>query len=159
MFGSFKSQPVIDPQFGELVRSRGCWRGTMDLGSITGVPLALAGSRTAPDAGALAAARDLSACFQDWRPEIEVALFGHYEPYAEALAAGELPEPGMLLPALSHPADVWPHVSLVFVSVQPLGSVLCVELGYTTVWDGEHTLGVRFQRGKLLELCGSALPP
>jgi hypothetical protein len=158
MFGFFKSGRVVDPQFGELVRSRGRWRGTMDLGPAAGIPLVLAGPRTAPDPEALAAARDLSVRFQAWRPEIELALFGHYEPYAQALAEGELPEPDMPIPALGVPSDIWPHVSLVFVSVEPLEGVLCVELGYTTAWDNEHTLGVRFQAGKFLELCGSTLP-
>jgi len=49
--------------------------------------------------------------------------------------------------------------SLVFVSVTPLDGVLTTELGYTTAWDEEHTLGVRFQSGKFIELCGSVLPP
>jgi len=158
MFGLFKAQPFIDPQLGELVRSRGLWRGTIDVGSTVGVPLAVAGTRGAPDPTALAAARDLTTQFQAWRPAIEFALFGHYEPYAEALAAGELPHPSAPVPKLSSPSHVWPHVSLVFVSVEPLTGTLTTELGYVAAWDEEHTLGARFQGGKLIELCGSTVP-
>jgi hypothetical protein len=50
-------------------------------------------------------------------------------------------------------------VSLVFVSVTPLSGLLTTELGYTTAWDDEHTLGARFQSGRFIELCGSVLPP
>jgi hypothetical protein len=97
--------------------------------------------------------------FASWRPAIEHALFEHYEPYAEAVSAGELPSPGDALPRIAAPSDIWPHVSLVFVSVTPLSGLLTTELGYTTSWDEEHTLGARFQSGKFVELCGSVLRP
>src|SRR5262245_33842779 len=73
--------------------------------------------------------------------------------------AGELPSPSEALPRIAAPGDVWSHVSLVFVSVTPLSGLLTTELGYTTAWDEEHTLGARFQSGKFIELCGSVLPP
>ena len=50
-------------------------------------------------------------------------------------------------------------MSLVFVCVSFLDDVLTTELGYTTVWDEEHTLGARLQNNKLVELCGSVLTP
>lgn len=158
MFGLLKSQPFVDPQVGKLVRSRGLWRGSINVGSTADVPLAVAGTRSAPDPTAIAAARDVATQFQAWRPAIELALFGHYEPYAAALAAGELPHPTAPFPKLSSPSHIWPHVSLVFVSVEPLSGMLTTELGYTTAWDEEHTLGARFQAGKLIELCGSTVP-
>ena len=82
-----------------------------------------------------------------------------YEPYGEMVTAGELPSPSDALPRIAAPGDVWSHVSLVFVSVTPLSGLLTTELGYTTAWDEEHTLGARFQSGKFIELCGSVLPP
>jgi hypothetical protein len=97
--------------------------------------------------------------FASSRRAIEQALFEHYEPYAEAVSAGELPSPSEALPRIAAPGDVWSHVSLVFVSVTPLSGLLTTELGYTTAWDDEHTLGARFQSGKFIELCGSVLPP
>jgi hypothetical protein len=69
--------------------------------------------------------------FASWRPAIEQALYEHYEPYAEAVSAGELPSPGEALPRIAAPGDVWSHVSLVFVSVTPLSGLLTTELGYT----------------------------
>lgn len=158
MFGLFKSLPFHDPQLGELARSRGHWRGAIALASKT-VPLALAGTRTEPDAKALAAAREVALQYASWRQSIEAALFEHYGPYAEALAAGELPPPFEPLPNVVEASQVWPYVSLVFVCVSPLDGVLTTELGYTVVWDEEHTLGAHFQNGKFVELCGSVLAP
>ena len=104
-------------------------------------------------------AREVPAQFASWRPSIEQALFEHYEPYAEALAAGEVPPESEAFPSIHAANQVWPHVSLVFVSVTPLDGNLTTEFGLTTGWDEEHTLGARFQSGQLLELCGSVLPP
>ena len=114
-------------------------------------------SSARPDPAALAVAREVSTQFVGWRHQTETALYEHYEPYAESLAAGEIQAAGKSLPITS-PADVWLHVSLEYISVTPLGGTL-TELGYTAVWDEEHTLGVRFQGGTFLELCGSVLRP
>ena len=135
MFGLFKSPPFHDSQLGELVRSRGLWRGLLTAEDGVSAPLMLSGARTAPHAQALAAAREVKQAFASWRPAIEQALFEHYEPYAEAITGGELPSPSDALPRIAVPADVWSHVSLVFVSVTPLGGVLTTELGYTAAWD------------------------
>ena len=159
MFGLFKSPQFRDAQLGKLTRSRGHWRGSLTLDGRARVPLALSGTRSAPDAQAVAVAREVATQFGLWRPTIEKALFEHYSPYADTLAAGELPPASATFPSITAPHQVWPHVSLAFVSVTPLDGVLTTELGYTTAWDEEHTLGVRFQSGKFIELCGSVLPP
>jgi hypothetical protein len=158
MLSFFKSPVYRDPQLGEFERARGHWRGTLELaGSM--VPLILVGGRSEPDAHALQLARTVSAHFSTWRPIIVEALFEHYQPYSEAVATGESPEPTTALPRIGAPADVWPHVVLTFVSVAPIDHVIGIEFGLTTAWDEEHTLGARFQNGKLLELNGSVLPP
>jgi len=144
LFGLFKSPPFHDPELGELVRSRGLWRGSLTIEAGVSTPLMLSGTRTEPHAPALAAAREVTKAFASWRPVIEQALFEHYEPYADAVTADELPSPGEALPLLAAPGDVWSHVSLVFVSVTPLSGLLTTELGYTTAWDDEHTLGAGF---------------
>ena len=158
MFRLFKSPPFLDPQLGELVRSRGLWRGLITVEAGVSAPLMLAGTRTEPHAQALAAARDVAQAFASWRIAIEQALFEHYAPYADAVTAGELPA-SEALPRIAAPGDVWSRVSLVFVSVTPLGGLLTTELGYATAWDDEHTLGARFQSGKFIELNGSVLLP
>jgi hypothetical protein len=158
MFGLFKSAPFSDPALGELVRSRGLWRGTIRLESVR-TPLALAGTRAAPDPAALAVAREVPTRYAAWRSTIETALFKHYEPYAESLAAGEIQAPDESLPCIAVPAEVWPHVCLQYICVAPLGGTLTTELGYATAWDEEHTLGARFQGGTFVELCGSVLRP
>jgi hypothetical protein len=159
VFGLFKSPPFHDPKLGQLVRSRGLWRGLLTVEAGVSAPLALSGTRTEPHAQALAAAREVAQAFASWRPAIEQALFEHYEPYAEAVTTREFPSPSEASPRIAAPGDVWSHVSLVFVSVTPLSGLLTTELGYTTAWDDEHTLGARFQSGKFIELCGSVLPP
>jgi hypothetical protein len=159
MFGLFKAPQFRDAQLGELAHSRGHWRGSLTLDGRARVPLALSGTRSEPSAQAVAVAREVATQFELWRPTIEKALFKHYGPYADALAAGALPLSSETFPSITAPHQVWPHVSLAFVSVTPLDSVLTTELGYTTAWDEEHTLGVRFQSGKFIELCGSVLPP
>jgi len=158
MFGLFKSAPFSDPSLGELVRSRGFWRGAIHLDSGS-TPLALVGTRTAPDPAALAVAREVPTQLVGWRRAIESALFEHYQPYAESLANGETRATNESLPSITSPVGVWPHVSLNYISVTPLGGSLTVELGYTTTWDDEHTLGARFQHGAFMELCGSVLRP
>ena len=158
MLSFFKSPPFRDPILGEFTRSRGHWRGKLELNGAT-VPLVLAGERSGPNTQAMALARTIAADFLAWRPVIEAALLEHRQPYTEALAAGELPAPSDPVPRISAPIEVWPHVTLVFASVTVLDRALTVELGFTTAWDEEHTLGARFQGGKFIELCGSVLPP
>lgn len=158
MFSLFKSPSFHDPELGELRRSRRRWRGSLAVEASGDVPLVLAGTRSAPDPQAVAIAREVPTQLARWRPAIESALFEHYSPYAEALAAGDFPA-GSPNPGIASPDQVWPHVSLVFVSVTPQEGGLTTELGYATSWDEEHTLGARFQSDQLVELCGSVLPP
>jgi len=158
MFGLFKSTPFSDPALGELVRSRGLWRGTIHVGSGP-APLALAGTRSAPDPAALAIAREVPTRFLGWRRAIQDALFEHYEPYAESLASGQTPATSVLVSSIAAPADVWPHVSLQYICITPHGDTLTTELAYATTWDEEHTLGARFQGSTFIEVCGSVLRP
>lgn len=157
MFGLFKSSPFSDPQLGEFLRSRRYWRGSITLDGRS-IPLVVSGNRNEPDSQAMQVAHGLSSQFPAWKQAIENALFEHYTPYAEALAAGELPPPSEPIPKLEAPGQVWPHVTLVFASVTPLDGKLTTEFGYTTAWDEEHTLGARFQAGQFVELCGSVVP-
>lgn len=157
MFGLFKSTLFSDPQLGELLRSRGSWRGSITFYEVS-TSLVVSGDRNGPDSQAMQEARALSSQFPAWKQIIENALFEHYTPFAEALAAGELLRQSEPIPILEAPGQVWPHVTLVFVSVRPLGIKLTTELGYTTAWDEEHILGARFQAGRFIELCGSVMP-
>src|SRR5262245_18136683 len=71
MLGFVKSASFVDPQPGELHRSRGAWRGTLKLDLEAPVPLVLSGGRTAPDAEALRIARSIPSEYASWRPAIE----------------------------------------------------------------------------------------
>jgi hypothetical protein len=156
MFSWFKPATFTDPELGEFRRSGGVWRGTLSLDGAA-VPLVVSGTRATPDPEALRIARSIPADFASWRPQIQNALFEHYSPYAEAIAAGEEPDPG--LPKIDTPSAVWPHAVVEFVQVTPLDRELTVEVGYRVAWDEEHTLGARLRGGKLVELCGSVLAP
>jgi hypothetical protein len=145
--------PYRDDQLGVLERARGYWRGTASLGG-EAVPVLLAGTSRGPDPGCLALARELPGQFPGLLPAIERALFEHYEPYREAAEHAEDAQP---VPGLAHPGDVWGHVNLRFVRVEPLDGTLTVEIAYETAWDVEHTVAARLQRWTLLELCGSVL--
>lgn len=160
MLGLFKSKRFPDPELGELVRSRGHWRGSIELGAGAreALPLALTGPRAEPDPQALTVAKQLPTLMASWRARIEEALFEHYGPYAPEPDAEAAPDSEQGIPMISEPSQVWPHVSLEYVSITPMSGALTVELGYTSAWDEEHTLGARFRSGVFVELCGSVLP-
>jgi hypothetical protein len=160
MFGWLKSVPFSDPVLGEFHRKGGAWRGEVALGDVR-APLTLPGSRAAPDALALDAARRLPAEYPGWRRVIEAALFDHFAPYAEASVAatrGAAPaEQGV--PRIARPDQVWQHTAVAFVAVVPFEGELAVEIGYQVAWDEDHTLGARLRNGRLIELNGSVVPP
>jgi hypothetical protein len=158
MFGIFKSTTFSDAMFGALRRTGGVWRGTIDLGELR-VPLALSGSRTAPDPQALEIARAIPSGYAKWRGSIAAEMFEHYAPYAAAVAAGEVDPPGEVLPRITQPEDVWPYTSIDYVAVISLDGELSVEIGYRVAWDEEHILGARLRNGRLIELNGSVLSP
>ncbi len=154
--------PFSDPQFGQLRLSFGfatcLWRGSIALLPGTSLPLAIAGSADAPNPVALVMAKELAAKFSSLQPTIDEALFDHYEPYAEAVASGEL-KLSEALPSISRPSDVGHLISWVYVAVIPIGGRLLVEIGLMVPWDEEHTLGLRFEEGRLIELNGSVVQP
>lgn len=151
-----KSPAYRDPVVGSLVRRGGYWRGRISLGSESEVPLLLTGPRAAPGEAGLGLARELGPRYAALLPTIERALFEHYEPYAEAVESGEAGHLGKV-PRLGRPEQVWGHVSLVRVLIEPLGGVDTVEIAYRTGWDTEHTVGARFQGWALIELNGSVI--
>jgi hypothetical protein len=151
--------PISDAQLGKLRFSFGfetcVWRGSIALSPGTKVPVAIVGNAEGPAPEALSMAKELAARLPSWQGDIEKALFEHYEPYAEALASGELKHRGDPLPTITRPSDVWPQISWVDASIIPVGGELATELDVTVPWDEEHTLGLLFSRGKFCALCGS----
>ncbi|WP_374354798.1 hypothetical protein [Chitinimonas sp.] len=158
MFGLFSSPTILDVELGELKRSRGMWRGHFSLQG-DAAPLIIDGPKNGPDPDAMKLAKSIAGQYPSWRTAIENALAQHLAPYAEAIASGDLPTPEEPLPEMRYPGDVWPHVVLEFVAVMPLDGKPTIEFGYRVTWDDEHTLGARFQDGRLIELCGSVLCP
>ena len=158
MFDLFKSGPFTDPELGELRRSRGAWRGTVQVEGRP-VPLVIAGARKAPDPEALQLARSVAGAYPGWKPAIAAAMLEHYAPYAEAVAAGEEEAPSGGLPDIADPDAVWFHVSTEFVQVHQLDRHPTIEIGYRVSWDEEHTLGAQIRDGQVIGLNGSVLAP
>ena len=156
MFGLFRSAPYADPVLGHLSRSRGRWRGEVGLAGKV-VPLALAGSRNAPDAVALAIAKELAGVWAENRALVEKALFEHYEPYHEAVVSGELDPPAALM-LIASSSDVWRYVDVQSASITSQDSRLIAEVALAVTWDEEHLLGARFNRQQFTELNGSIIP-
>jgi hypothetical protein len=156
IFGVLKPAPYEDPVLGTVRRRGGQWHGEIAPGREGAVPLMLAGGLARPNDACLALARELVTRYEQLRPAIARALFEQYEPYGESTDVGEEAGPAGL-PRLTRPDQVWEHVSLVRVLIEPLGGIDTVELAYRTAWDEEHTLGARFRRWELVELNGSVL--
>lgn len=154
MFGLFSSKPFDDPGLGQLCRTRGEWRGTLELDGMGTVELVVSGDRAAPHEQALLVARGLAGEYPGWRRALEGALYDHYEPYADS------DDPADSMPRLQSPSDVWTHVTVLYVSVVAGRTAPpVIELGLSVAWDQEHTLGARFRLGQLVELNGSVLAP
>jgi hypothetical protein len=158
MFDLFKTPRHDDPRLGELRRTRGWWRGAVAIDGAR-VPLAVAGPRGGPDARALELARSLPDVLRARRREVAEALYEHYAPYAEAVAAGDEDVAGLECPVIASAGEVWPHVRIAFVAVAPRDGPHTIEVGYRVAWDEEHTLGAGLCEGRAVELNGSVLEP
>ena len=145
MFGLFSSASISDPVLGELKYTKGRWRGMVQFAGAS-ISLAISGSRKLPDANAVEAARKLSGTFTAFRPVIEAALFKHCEPYAEAMASGDLPPSAEGRVEVRAPSDGWSHVVAQFVSVEFMAGTLITELGMAGAWDA--TRRWRYDRSK-----------
>jgi hypothetical protein len=152
MFSLFKKPRVVDPVLGELLRSRGSWRGAISVEGGPSVLLVLPGTGAAPDARAISIVQHVDDDLPRWRADIAKELFDHLEPYAQEVDPARFGH-------IKSPEEVWPHVRLVHVAVSLDHDELTLELGYQADWDEEHTLGVFFCNGKLLHLNGSVGTP
>lgn len=155
MVWPFKSVSYQDDQLGALTRSGRHWEGKLTLPLHGTFKLRLSGDRKAPDATSLALAHELPARFGALLNQIQTSLFEHYQPYKEAVAAGDLPEGSRPLPEIDSAESVWPYVLPVHVLIEPLEGLLTIEIAFAVAWDEEHTVGARFRGWRLLELCGS----
>jgi hypothetical protein len=156
IFRFLKPPPHHDTRLGVLVRRGDRWQGMIALPPDGETVLRLAGGRAAPDESGLMLARELAARYPALRPAIAQALFDHYKPHREVMEA-ENAEELKQIPRLDHSDQVWKHVSMVRVSVEPMNRLDTVEIAYRTDWDDEHTVGARFQDWALVELNGSVI--
>lgn len=156
LFDILKSEPYQDPVLGALKRERGRWKGSLTLPGVGAVPLLVSGGRSRPDEASLLLARQLTEKYGDLRDEIQRHLFEHYEPYKEAVGAGELDAPSF--PAIQAAPDVWRHATVERVLIEPMEGISTIEVAYRVAWDEEHTLGAWIRDWQMFELCGSVGP-
>lgn len=153
--GIFGTPTFDDAVLGRIERTRGLWRCSLSLSGLKAVPLGMTGSNREPDAAALQEARGIAPLFAGLKPDIQRALFEHYEPYADAASDEDSVGDTMAIPSISTPEQVWAHVSLQSVEIIKLSGVITTEFVYSAAWDEDHMLGARFQGGRFVELCGS----
>src|SRR5262245_5793502 len=89
MFGLLKARPFRDAQLGELRRSGRHWKGGILLAPCGTFRLSLAGGREEPEPVAIQLAKELPGRISALMPSMQRGLFEHYEPYKQAIEAGE----------------------------------------------------------------------
>ncbi|MFO0390115.1 MAG: DUF6985 domain-containing protein [Alphaproteobacteria bacterium] len=146
MFGFLKAADFNDEQLGILQYVRGKWRGKINISDNNTVVVAMSGDRKQPHNQILEAARQLPAQYALLKPQIQQALYEHYEPYAD-----ESPV------KIRNDASLWKDVRLVQATIEIQSGKLTTELAYEVTWDEEHTLGAVIVEGKFAELNGSIL--
>lgn len=155
MFGFLQTTPVNDATLGLLRRRGGWWVGSVELPRFGAVELRIAGPRGGPDRCSLDLAVGLPQALVEREGDIAHALYEHYLPGLEVLRSGAFPDLFHSFPEISAVAAVWPHVRGERVEVHAGQRECTIEIACSAAWDEEHTLGLRFNGERVVELCGS----
>ena len=159
MFDFFKKKTFEDEFFGELVRSCGRWKGSINLPGTGKVELRVSGNGKMPYPANLEVARELVSRFRELESQIRKALFEHFEPYKTAYLAGGIEDGDEEFPQNMGIDDVFDHTKVDAVVIGQMEGAPTqdpvIEIAYITAWDHEHLLGARIQNLQLFELCGS----
>jgi hypothetical protein len=129
------------------------WVGSLLLPPHGEVRLLLCGTRSEPHAASFSLAQALPARYPSLRPDIEESLATHYEGYLDAHERGKLRSESF--PLIDASAQVWSHVHVDEILIEPLDGILTIEIVFTSDWDSEHRLGARIRNWRLVELNGS----
>ncbi len=134
----FGARSLDHGQLGPMLRRGRRWHGRLPIDTALSVPLVLPGSRSGPDPAAVAVVVSESDAIAALHALAVLAI------------ADENPEE----PSAN---DVRPDAEIlpVHATVIDFDGQLTLELGYQAPWDDEHTIGVRFRNGALVDLCGS----
>ena len=143
--------PRQHPQLGSLQYSRGRWRGSIDLLGGARIPVSLPGPRGGPLPEGLRLAERAPDWWARVRPAVEKELYEHYTAGRDGGVAD--------LPDIASSGDVWTHVTLSSVEIQPHRSLDELQVAIRAAWDDEHTLGALVRDASLVELNGSILEP
>lgn len=155
MLGFFQPQPINDPTLGTLTRRGGWWVGTIALPRLGAVELRVAGSRREPDARSVELAATLPQLVSANDADIARELYEHYVPGWDAWQGGVFGERAEPFPEIKAADAVWPHVRGERVEVNAAQREFTIEIACAAAWDEEHTLGIRLDGGRVVELCGS----
>ena len=158
MLSFLDPDPYQDARLGTFKRHRGRWIGALELAPHGSVELRITGGRKAPAPESLDAAASLASQYAALSAQVAAALYDHYEPGWEAWKNGELEGLVDSFPTLETAADVWANVRVTWVDLDPARRHYPVEIRLSVAWDEEHTLGVRIDGTRLVELCGSVGP-
>lgn len=129
------------------------WNGNIFLAPIGTFYLSLAGLGKLPQPAAIELAKELLERFPSLIPSIENDLFEHYEPYKDAVDAGEWT--GSPCPQIASASGVWSHVEPAHVRIEIMNGRWQVEIAFRTEWDIEHTVAAIFSDWQLIEFNGS----
>jgi hypothetical protein len=136
----------------------GMWKGSMTLGDQK-VEIRLPGSGTEPNPSAVNLLKELPQRFPSLQKEIEKHLYEHYQPYREALDAGEEVAPvGRQFPKIGAPSEVWKWTRPVRVVVESTGPKGKLEIAFEVGWDEEHVVGATVEDWKISAFSGSVAP-
>ena len=156
MLGFFNSDPIDDPALGMLTRHGKWWVGTLSLPRFGAVELRVAGGRRGPDPRSVDRAVALPRVVGARESEISAAFYEHYLPGLEVSQSGDFVTLSEF-PILEDANGVWPHVRVERVEVDAAQKEYTVEIACVVTWDEEHTLGLRLDGDRVVELCGSIL--
>lgn len=144
------SRRIEHARFKELRRNLFSHSGTVALAGRGDVPVQIAGR----SAGHLdRAVAELTPLFDDFDAAVAPAtaeFFAAYEAIREAVRGGEvsLEELGGSLPELGGPAEIWQHLVLDRIDVEPKHATP-LRLSFRAPWDIEHDYGIYLAGGTM----------
>lgn len=129
------------PPFKTLRRGLLSYTGSVDLPGNPDVEVQIKGRSEENLSYAVAELQYISAHLQALCAPATDEFYGSYEGIRDALADGELENEGLELPVLSAPQEVWEHLVLEEIVIEPKSN-LPIRLGFRAPWDVEHDLGL-----------------
>lgn len=137
------SKKITHPAFKSLQRGLFSYSGVADLAGHQDVAVSIKGRSNHNFEVALAEIEYLGSNLRAAVAPASQDFFGTYEAVKDAVLseALSLEDAGGELPELKSPEEVWKHLALESVAIEP-DSQLSVRLGFRAPWEVEHDLGL-----------------